>query len=105
VYKRQLDKELDAAAGQSSDVLIFQAGADKQPAQRLARALRQRGYAVARDIISRGLADTLAYAQKMNFRHVLINGEHEGEVRLIRVADGAERRVAFQAVLAPEFVL
>lgn len=100
-----LDKELDAAAGQSSDVLILQAGADKQPAQRLARALRQRGYAVARDIISRSLADTLAYAQNMNFRHLLINGENEEEVRLIRVADGAERRVDYQTVLAPDFVL
>ncbi|MBE0598636.1 MAG: ATP phosphoribosyltransferase regulatory subunit [Desulfuromonadales bacterium] len=100
-----LDKELDAVAGQSSDLLIVQTGVDKQPAQRLARALRQRGYAVARDIISRELPETLAYAQKMNFRHVLINGEHDGEIRLIRLADGAERRLAFPDVLSPDFVL
>lgn len=100
-----LDRELTQAAGQSSDVLIFQAAADKQPAQRLARVLRQRGYSVARDIIARDLAATLAYAQKMNFRHVLINGEIEGEVRLVRLSDGFERRLPFQAVLAPDFTL
>jgi ATP phosphoribosyltransferase regulatory subunit len=100
-----LDRGLDEAAGLSSDVLIFQAGADKEPAQRLARALRQRGYAVARDIIARTLDDTVAYARKMNFHYLLINGEIEGEVRLLRVADGTERRLPYQAILAPDFVL
>lgn len=99
-----LDGALDAAVGPESDVLIFQAGEDKERAQRLARTLRERGLSVARDIIPRGLEDTLAYARKMNFRFVIIIGEKD-EVRLVRLADGQESRLSYGDVLAAEFTL
>jgi ATP phosphoribosyltransferase regulatory subunit len=99
-----LDGQLDAVVDPKSDVLVFQAGADKERAQRLARTLRERGYSVARDIIPRGLEDTLAYARKMNFRFVIIIGEKD-EVRLVRLADGQESRLYYGDVLAPEFTL
>ncbi|PLX85516.1 MAG: ATP phosphoribosyltransferase regulatory subunit [Desulfuromonas sp.] len=100
-----LDKQLDQVAAHSTDILIFQAGAQKEKAQRLARALRERGYSAARDIIPRGLDDTLAYAQKMNFRFVMIIGEKDGEVQIIRLADGSETRLAYEAVLDENFSL
>jgi ATP phosphoribosyltransferase regulatory subunit len=100
-----LDRQLDKVTGQSSDVLIFQTGSDKQPAQRLARALRERGYSVARDIIPRDLDASIAYALKMNFRYILVSEEKETEIRLLHLADQTERRLAYQAVLAPDFIL
>jgi ATP phosphoribosyltransferase regulatory subunit len=96
---------LDEAASRSSDVLIFQSGAEKERAQRLARALRERGLSVARDIIPRKLADTLAYALKMNFRFVIVIGEKDDKVRLIRLADGQERSLSYQQILSAEFTL
>ncbi len=100
-----LDGELDGRAAQSTDVLIFQAGAHKEPAQRVAMALRRKGYSAARDIIRRGFDETLAYARRMNFRHVMIIGEGEQEVRLISAADGSERRIPYRAVLEQDFAL
>jgi len=100
-----LDRELDAVAVQSTDVLIFQAGSNKEPAQKVARALRARGYSAARDIIPRGLEESLSYAHRMNFRHVMVIGEGSGEVLLIRLADGSEKRIPYQAVIGEDFAL
>jgi len=100
-----LDRELDAAAVQSTDVLIFQAGSNKEPAQKVARSLRVRGYSAARDIIQRGLEESLSYAHRMNFRHVMVIGEESGEVLLIRLADGSEKRIPYQAVIGEDFAL
>lgn len=97
-----LDGVLDEAADRVSDVLIFQAGADKERAQRLARALREKGRSAARDIIARGLEDTLIYARKMNFRFVIVIGEGD-EVRVIRLADGREQSLSYKAALDAEF--
>jgi ATP phosphoribosyltransferase regulatory subunit len=100
-----LDRELDAVAVESTDVLIFQAGPDKAAAQRAARALRARGYSAARDIIQRGLEESLGYARRMNFRFVMIIGEGSEEVLLIRLADGSEQRLPYQTVIGENFTL
>ncbi len=100
-----LERELDGAAVKSTDVLIFQSGADKQEAQRLARSLRARGYSAARDIIPRDLEATLAYAAAMNFRCVMVLGAQEDEVLLIQLADGSRRWLAFAEVLGAQFTL
>jgi ATP phosphoribosyltransferase regulatory subunit len=100
-----LDKELDEVAATRTDLLIFQAGTDKQRAQRLAMALRKQGYSVARDIISRGVEATLDYAHKMSYRHVMIIGEEDEDVLIIRLADSEQVRVPFAAALAGEVVL
>jgi ATP phosphoribosyltransferase regulatory subunit len=100
-----LDKELDEVAVRSTDVLIFQVNADKQAAQRAARALREHGYSAARDIIPRGLKDTLDYAHKMNYRFVMIIEGIEKDVLFIRLADGSEKKIPYQAVLAEDFAL
>ncbi len=94
-----LDRQLEEKSRSSVDVLIFQSGADKVLAQRLARILRQTGFSVARDIYPRELAETLDYARKMHFRYVMTLGAESQEVRIIRVADNATTDVAVQAVL------
>ena len=100
-----LDQVLHQQTAHQADVLLFQGGADKERAQRLARALRARGYSAARDIIPRGLEETLAYARKMNYRFVMVIGEKDEEVRLIASVDGAQRSLPFQAILAEDFSL
>jgi ATP phosphoribosyltransferase regulatory subunit len=100
-----LERELDPVAVKSTDVLIFQSGADKGQAQRLAMTLRAGGYSAARDIISRGLEATLDYAAAMNFRFVMVLGDGREDLLLIRLADGSQQRMAPAAVLAGDFKL
>lgn len=100
-----LDKELDREASLSTDVLIFQTGGDKEPAQRAAIALRALGYSAARDIIARSLDETLEYAQKTNYRFVMKIGEQGEDVLLIRLADGTERSFPCQDVFSEDFTL
>lgn len=100
-----LDRTLESAAVQPFDVMILQSGPDKRAAQSLARALRDQGYACARDIIERSLQDSLDYGRKMHFRHVMVVADQADDVRLIRLADGSEQTISLQAVLAGEFRL
>jgi ATP phosphoribosyltransferase regulatory subunit len=100
-----LDRDLEQTATQKLDVLILQSGPDKRTAQQLARTLRGRGYACARDIIERPLQDSLDYGRKMNFRHVMIVTAQTGEVRLIKLADNSEQMISLQAILAGDFRL
>jgi ATP phosphoribosyltransferase regulatory subunit len=99
------DRELDQKAVRHTDVLIFQSEPDKQPAQKAARALRQKGWSAARDIIPRQLEDSIAYAHKMNYRYVMVIGKSGETVRLIRLADGQERPIAYTAALAADLTL
>jgi ATP phosphoribosyltransferase regulatory subunit len=56
------------------DFLIIDFKPDKRDALRIAKELRQRGYRVARDIIRRDLAGSLAYAQRMGIARGIILG-------------------------------
>ncbi len=56
------------------DVLLIDFNPDKSLAHRLARLLRDRGVAVARDIIRRPLPDSLAYARTSAIRWALVLG-------------------------------
>ncbi|WP_442900335.1 ATP phosphoribosyltransferase regulatory subunit [Geoalkalibacter sp.] len=98
-----LDAELEERTRRSTDVLIFQSGADKALAQRLARLLRAAGFSAARDIYPRGLEDTLEYARKMGFRYVMTLGREDEGVRIIRVADGVGLQASVQDILAGDF--
>ncbi|MEZ4484382.1 MAG: ATP phosphoribosyltransferase regulatory subunit [Syntrophotaleaceae bacterium] len=99
------DKQLEQGAAQYADVLIFQSGHNKQPAQRAAQALRQQGYAVARDIIERQLEDSIQYAHKMNYRFVMVVDGPDDTVRLIRLADGMEQQIPYRSLLTEGFCL
>jgi ATP phosphoribosyltransferase regulatory subunit len=56
------------------DFLIMDFKPDKREALRIAKELRQHGYRVARDIIRRDLAGSLAYAQRMGIARGIILG-------------------------------
>lgn len=100
-----LDRELDRQVARQTDVLLFQLGADKRPAQLVARALRARGYSAARDMYPRSLDESLDYAQKMDFRFVMVIGELDRPIQLIRTGDRHEETTSLAAIQADGFVL
>src|SRR5262244_2659994 len=78
--------------------------ADKTSALALSRRLRDMGATVARDILSRGLDDSLDYARHQRARRVIVIGESGGDASELRVLDLAsatgERRLSVADVLA-----
>src|SRR5713101_3737705 len=86
------------------DFFIIDFTADKTRALALSRRLRDLGAAVARDILSRGLEDSLAYAREQRARWALVIGEPGADAEQVRIIalDGAaaERRVAAAGILA-----
>jgi ATP phosphoribosyltransferase regulatory subunit len=88
------------------DVLLIDFSPDKRAAHRLARALRARGLAVARDIIRRELQQSLAYGRAVGIRRAVILGAADrppGSALIVDLASGAERvvpREAFEQAIA-----
>jgi ATP phosphoribosyltransferase regulatory subunit len=85
------------------DFFIIDFTAEKTAALSLARRLRDLGASVARDIISRGLEESIAYARTQRARHVLVVGSPRtgaGEVLVLELGTGSERAVAVSDVLA-----
>ena len=78
-------ESLPRAAG--PDVLLIDFSPDKRAAHRLARQLRDRGIAVARDIIKRDLAGSLAYARASGIRRAVILGSAEQPPETVRIHD------------------
>jgi histidyl-tRNA synthetase len=84
------------------DFFIIDFTREKTAALSLARRLRDRGASVARDIVSRGLAESLAYARAHRVRHVLVVGGERttaGEVLAIDLVSGGERVLPVATVL------
>ena len=78
------------------DFLIMDFKPDKRDALRIAKELRRRGYRVARDIIRRDLAGSLAYARRMGIARGIIlgaNGLGHHEALLKDLEAGWERVV------------
>ncbi|MBI1734491.1 MAG: ATP phosphoribosyltransferase regulatory subunit [Candidatus Rokubacteria bacterium] len=76
---------------------------EKTAALSLARRLRDLGASVARDIISRGLDESIAYARAQRMRHVLVVGSprtRPGELLALDLGGGGERTLAIAEVLA-----
>ena len=86
------------------DFFIIDFTADKTSALALSRRLRDMGATVARDILSRGLDDSLDYARHLRARRVIVIGESGGDASELRVLDLAsatgERRLSVADVLA-----
>jgi len=85
------------------DFFIIDFTREKTAALSLARRLRDRGASVARDIVSRALAESLAYARAHRARVALVVGGERtapGEVLAIELAAGTERVLPVSAVLA-----
>jgi ATP phosphoribosyltransferase regulatory subunit len=84
------------------DFLIMDFKPDKRDALRIAKELRQRGYRVARDIIRRDLAGSLAYAQRMGIARGIIlgtTGLEAHEALLKDLESGWERVVSVQELV------
>jgi ATP phosphoribosyltransferase regulatory subunit len=76
---------------------------DKATALALCRRLRELGFAAARDIMSRPLAESLAYAKDIRAsRAVVIEpaGLTRGEVRVVDLASGQETAAPLAALMA-----
>lgn len=88
------------------DFFIIDFTTEKTAALSLARRLRDRGASVARDIISRGLDESVVYARAQRARHVLVVGSprtNAGELLAMDLARGGERTLAIAEVLqAPD---
>ncbi len=88
------------------DFFIIDFTLEKTRALALSRRFRDKGWAVARDIISRPLAESLAYARQQRARWTLViggPGTAEGEADHVRVLDletGGERTVEVAELLA-----
>jgi ATP phosphoribosyltransferase regulatory subunit len=91
------------------DFFIIDSTREKTAALSLARRLRDSGASVARDIVTRGLDDSLAYARAQRVGRALIVGSSRtraDEVLVLDLRTGAEERVAIRTVLDdPEALL
>jgi ATP phosphoribosyltransferase regulatory subunit len=74
------------------EVLLIDFSPDKRAAHRLARLLREQGIAVARDIIKRDLAGSLAYARASAVRRAVILGSAEQPPETVLIHDLATER-------------
>ena len=90
------------------DYFIIDSTPEKVAALSLARRLRDRGRSVARDIVTRGLEDSLAYARRQRARRALVVGSprtEPGRMLVLDLAAGTERVVDIrQALEHPELL-
>ena len=93
-----LDRVLDGRAEEGTDILLFSSGHDKAPAQRLALALRNQGYSVARDIIERDQEASLDYARRMHYRYLLVFNTSQEGLTLIHTTDGKVSSTTHEAI-------
>ena len=85
------------------DFFIIDFTPEKTAALSLARRLRDLGASVARDIVSRGLDDSLTYARAQRVRRVLVVGSprtRPGWLLDLELASGRERELEVSAVLS-----
>src|SRR5207244_904632 len=91
-----------AVALPGPDFFIIDFTREKTAALSLARRLRDGGASVARDIISRGLEESLAYARAQRARHVLVVGSPRTAADSLLALDligGGERTLPVRDVL------
>ena len=84
------------------DFFIIDFTSEKTVALSLARRLRDLGASVARDILTRGLEESVAYARTQRARHVLVVGSPRtasGELLALDLPGGGERTLSVREVL------
>jgi len=84
------------------DFFIIDFTPEKTVALSLARRLRDRGASVARDIISRGLEESVGYARTLRARHVLVVGSPRtgpDQLLALDLPGGGERTLTVRGVL------
>ena len=103
-----LERRPDVEASKTRDFLLFNLKEDRREVLEIAQSLRNRGYTTARDIIRRDFANSLAYAERMNIRHMMvIGGDYCGddEVYIVRVSDGKGVKIRKLDIVREEFAL
>ena len=84
------------------DFFIVDSTPDKTAALSLARRLRDLGASVSRDIVTRALPDSLAYARSQRAARVLVIGSlrtRDGEALVLDLGAGTERTVGIRQML------
>jgi histidyl-tRNA synthetase len=84
------------------DFFIIDFTRDKTAALSLARRLRDRGASVARDILTRELPESLAYARSQRVGRVLVVGSSRTEIEqllALDLASGVEQTLSIRDVL------
>jgi ATP phosphoribosyltransferase regulatory subunit len=90
---------------EKTPVLLFQEGRNPDLSLDVARALRRRGYPVAREIAPGTLAETLTRARLQECHLVLVVEEKTETVRIINTGNDSEKTVPLREVLSAEFKL
>lgn len=94
-----LEKEKKGKRDFMTDYIVIDFREDKKIAQEISHRLREKGYKVARDIIKRGLSDSLKYAENMNIEKAIIMGTgdiKEGEAVVKEISTGKEKKVRIE---------
>jgi len=94
-----LEKEKKGKSDFVIDYIVIDFRDDKKTAQEISYRLRERGYKVARDIIKRGLSDSLKYAENMNIENAIIMGTgdiKEGEAIIRKISTGEEKKIRIE---------
>ena len=97
-----METQAVAVALPGPDFFIIDFTPEKTAALSLARRLRDLGASVARDIITRGLEESLQYARDLRVGRVLVVGSPRtgaGDVLVVDLRDGGERTVAVRDLL------
>ena len=97
-----LEKEKKGKSDFMIDYIVIDFRDDKKIAQEISHRLRERGYKVARDIIKRGLSDSLKYAENMNIENAIIMGTgdiKEGEAVIRKISTGEEKKIKVEEIL------
>jgi ATP phosphoribosyltransferase regulatory subunit len=84
------------------DYIVIDFREDKRTAQEISHRLREKGFRVARDIIKRGLPESLKYAVDMNIENAIIMGTggiKDGEAVIRKISTGEERKVKVKELL------
>jgi ATP phosphoribosyltransferase regulatory subunit len=99
-----LESQGGAAMPPGPDFFIIDFTGDKTRALAISRRLRDLGSAVARDILSRRLDESLKYARQQRARWALVIGEPGADAEQVRAiplgGQGSERRIAAAEILA-----
>lgn len=86
------------------DILLFNQRNDRQEALTIARALRQQGISVARDIIRRDFDSSLEYARQTGIHCMLVIDKPEAGYQLVRSSDAKKTIITREQLLQNGFV-
>ena len=103
-----LERRPDVEASKTRDFLLFNLKEDRREVLEIAQRLRSKGFTTARDIIRRDFDNSLAYAERVNIRRMMvIGGDYcaDDEVYIVRIADGKGTTIKKHELFRADFAL